>query len=112
MPTPGSVAEVHSQQAPPDMAQTEHKAELKDEEDDEDDDCGSGKKQPSDFKMEVRINIDYKTLDQPELSIYMYIMNAGSLGWKYYNSYELILLSGTVAMLPSIFQNVVSYRMI
>lgn len=34
------------------MAQTEHKAELKDE--DEDDDCGSGKKQPSDFKMEVR----------------------------------------------------------
>lgn len=55
MPTPGSVAEVHSQQAPPDMAQTEHKAELKDEDDeDEDDDCGSGKKQPSDFKMEVR----------------------------------------------------------
>lgn len=81
MPTPGSVAEVHSQQAPPDMAQTEHKAELEDE----DDDCGSGKRQPSDFKMEVspRINIDYKTLDQPELSIYMYIMNASALGWKY-----------------------------
>uniref|UniRef100_A0A674ESN7 histone acetyltransferase n=1 Tax=Salmo trutta TaxID=8032 RepID=A0A674ESN7_SALTR len=53
MPTPGSVAEVHSQQTPPDMAQTEHKAELKDEDgEDEDDDCGSGKRQPSDFKME------------------------------------------------------------
>uniref|UniRef100_A0A4W5QZS0 Uncharacterized protein n=1 Tax=Hucho hucho TaxID=62062 RepID=A0A4W5QZS0_9TELE len=56
MPTPGSVAEVHSQQAQPDMAQTEPKAELKDEDDeddeDEDDNCGSGKKQPSDFKME------------------------------------------------------------
>ncbi|KAJ7989327.1 hypothetical protein DPEC_G00303390 [Dallia pectoralis] len=48
VPTPGSVAEVHSQQALPDTTQTEPKVELKDE----DDDCGSGKKQPSDFKME------------------------------------------------------------
>ncbi|XP_055773046.1 histone lysine acetyltransferase CREBBP-like isoform X2 [Salvelinus fontinalis] len=70
MPTPGSVAEVHSQQAPPDMAQTEHKAEHKDEddeeeeeeEDDEEDDCGSGKKQPSDFKMEDEDTKDTKPL--------------------------------------------------
>ncbi|KAM6957345.1 CREB binding protein b isoform 2-T2 [Aplochiton taeniatus] len=45
VPTPGSVAEVHSQQALPHRSVPETKAEVKEE------DCGSGKRQP-DFKME------------------------------------------------------------
>lgn len=47
VPTPGSVAEMSSQQALPDMNSTEVKTEVKDE----DDDSNSGKKQP--IKMEV-----------------------------------------------------------
>ncbi|XP_049416437.1 CREB binding protein b isoform X7 [Epinephelus fuscoguttatus] len=47
VPTPGSVAELSSQQALPDMSSTEAKPEVKDEEDD----SNSGKKQP-DVKME------------------------------------------------------------
>uniref|UniRef100_A0A3Q1FDS4 histone acetyltransferase n=1 Tax=Acanthochromis polyacanthus TaxID=80966 RepID=A0A3Q1FDS4_9TELE len=49
VPTPGSVAELSSQQALPDMSSTEAKPEVKDEEDD----SGSGKKH-NDVKMEVR----------------------------------------------------------
>uniref|UniRef100_A0A672HTJ7 histone acetyltransferase n=1 Tax=Salarias fasciatus TaxID=181472 RepID=A0A672HTJ7_SALFA len=49
VPTPGSVAELSSQQAMPEMSGTEVKPEVKDE----DDDSNSGKKQ-SDIKMEVR----------------------------------------------------------
>uniref|UniRef100_A0A4W6BUD5 histone acetyltransferase n=1 Tax=Lates calcarifer TaxID=8187 RepID=A0A4W6BUD5_LATCA len=48
VPTPGSVAELSSQQALPDMSGTEVKSEVKDEEDD----SSSGKKQTS-VKMEV-----------------------------------------------------------
>lgn len=48
VPTPGSVAEMSSQQALPDMSSTEVKPEVKDEEDD----SSSGKKQ-TDIKMEV-----------------------------------------------------------
>lgn len=48
VPTPGSVAELSSQQALPDMSGTEVKSEVKNE----DEDSNSGKKQ-SDLKMEV-----------------------------------------------------------
>lgn len=48
VPTPGSVAELSSQQALPDMSSTEVKPEVKDEEDD----SNSGKKQ-TDVKIEV-----------------------------------------------------------
>lgn len=48
VPTPGSVAELSSQQALPDMCGTEAKPEVKDEEED----TSSGKKQ-TDIKVEV-----------------------------------------------------------
>lgn len=51
VPTPGSVAELSSQQALPDMSSTEAKAEVKDEEDD-----SSSLKKPNDVKMEVCAN--------------------------------------------------------
>lgn len=52
MPTPGSVAEMSSQQALPDMSSSEVKPEVKDEEDD----GNSGKKQ-TDMKMEVCLRL-------------------------------------------------------
>lgn len=51
MPTPGSVAELSSQQALPDMSSTEAKSEVKDEEDD-----SSSLKTQNDVKMEVCAN--------------------------------------------------------
>uniref|UniRef100_A0A672HVH6 histone acetyltransferase n=1 Tax=Salarias fasciatus TaxID=181472 RepID=A0A672HVH6_SALFA len=51
VPTPGSVAELSSQQAMPEMSGTEVKPEVKDE----DDDSNSGKKQ-SDIKMEAAVH--------------------------------------------------------